>query len=478
MVDETLEPLSAAELADIDAQYKPFPAFADWPSTIPREDLWIRDFERFQEVSAHAAAEDLQKAQQIALRTAAFDTGAIEGLYPTDRGLTFTVATQASAWEQIVEEKDTNALALFKAQLAAFELVLDLATDHFPKITQTWIRRLHEEVTAAQSVYPVRTPAGVQEQPLPKGEYKRFPNHVKTADGQAHAYAPVELTQAEMQRLMDELDTAEFRGAHPILQASYTHYAIAAIHPFADGNGRVARAVASAYTYRAASIPLLVLAHHRDQYFSALSAADSGDARAFLEFIARVARDGLEMITESLIAAQSPQPDRVLAEFRELYLAQGDLSHQQLDQLANEFVELLLGSISQQVESLTMPDGVDIRWVGASGGGTGPLPEGFRAVVTPGARSVHVDFKAAAPGSAALQANLDVFVSTKSDTAATLVVRVRESGDQLTLGLADLNPQISSAARFRVESFVHRFIGNYLNQLLSRSKKRLRKLGY
>ena len=104
------------------------------------------------------------------MRTAAFDTGAIEGLYPTDLGgLTFTVATQAAAWEQEIVEPDENALELFKAQLEAFELVLDLATREFPKITQSWIRRIHEVVTAPQDTYVVITPVGPQEQALSQG---------------------------------------------------------------------------------------------------------------------------------------------------------------------------------------------------------------------------------------------------------------------------------------------------------------------
>jgi Fic family protein len=53
-----------------------------------------------------------------------------------------------------------------------------------------------------------------------------------------------------MARLVAELGSERFIKAHPIAQASYTHYCLAAIHPFADGNGRVARAVASTYLYR------------------------------------------------------------------------------------------------------------------------------------------------------------------------------------------------------------------------------------
>jgi Fic family protein len=63
-------------------------------------------------------------------------------------------------------------------------------------------------------------------------------------DGTIHAYAPVEVTGPEMHRLINELQTTEFEEADYVLQASYAHYALVSIDPFADGNGRVARALA------------------------------------------------------------------------------------------------------------------------------------------------------------------------------------------------------------------------------------------
>jgi Fic family protein len=477
-MEEAFKPISAAELADIDAQYVPFPSFSEWPTIVPRKELWDRDYERFMKVSAEASGEDLRTAQQIALRTAAFDTGAIEGLYPTDRGLTFTVATQAAAWEQEVEDRDSNALRLFEAQLEAFELVMDLVAEQFPKMTQSWVRRLHEVVTAEQETFVVHTPVGPQEQPLPRGSYKEHPNHVRTIDGAIHAYAPVGETQSEMQRLIDELEAEDFKRAHSILQSSYVHYALVAIHPFADGNGRVARAMASAYTYRSASVPLLVLAHHRDQYFAALSEADEGRPDPFVDFIARVSRDGLEMVTERLRAAQAAQPEEVLDAFREMYIAQGDLSHRQLDELANGFVDDLLGVIASQGESLDLPDGVKVEWMGGAGGDQGEVPDGFRSLVTPGPRYVQLDFEASAPGDAEIRDTIDVFVSTASDTATSVMVRARRTGDQLTFGQFDLSPHLSSAARLRMESFVRRIIGNILKELLEASKARLQQKGY
>jgi Fic family protein len=55
----------------------------------------------------------------------------------------------------------------------------------------------------------------------------------------------------EVPRLVDQLcDTMEHNDWHPALAAAWVHAALAAIHPFRDGNGRTARILASLVMYR------------------------------------------------------------------------------------------------------------------------------------------------------------------------------------------------------------------------------------
>jgi Fic family protein len=478
MVERVDITLDVSQVGEIDDQYVPFPPFSSWPTLVPREDLWDSVNRDLREVADQAGADDLRAAREVALRTAAFDSGAIEGLYKTDRGLTFTVATQALAWEAQVQEDSSDALSLFEGQLEAFELVIDLVAERYPKISQAWIRRLHEVVTAAQDTYVVHTAVGPQEQPLPKGVYKHHPNHVKLADGGVHAYAPVAMTQSEMQRLLDEIDTTEFQEAHPVLQASYAHYAFVVIHPFADGNGRVARALASVFTYRAASVPLLVLAHQRDEYFSSLGEADGGAPGAFIGFVGRSCRDAIEMVAESLRTAHAAKPEDVLSAFRRLYIAQGDLSHRQLDELANEAAARLVEMLNAQISQLSVPDGVEIEAIPGTGGGQRPIPEGFRSVVTPGPRSVHIGLHASPPANAVLNDVLQIFVSKDSDPATSLMIRATGSSDEIVFGQLDLLPDVSSSALLRLENFVRRILGEDLQSLLELARAELRQQGY
>jgi Fic family protein len=68
--------------------------------------------------------------------------------------------------------------------------------------------------------------------------------------------------------------------------AAQAHYDIAAIHPFRDGNGRVARLVLN-YVFRYFDLPYVVIPREeRDRYLDALEAANRGDMTLFTNFVA------------------------------------------------------------------------------------------------------------------------------------------------------------------------------------------------
>lgn len=234
-----------------------------------------------------ADTEVVDQSLQERLRAAAVDTGAIEGLYATDRGFTLSVAQQAISMDQAEVEKGGDFRANFEAQLEGFELALDAATTATP-LSEAFIRRLHEVTCAGQQTYRVLTPVGVQERRLVTGSYKTDPNHVQLGDGSFHAYAPVAQVADEMHRLVQQVRSVDFEAAHPVVQAAFAHHAFTWIHPFPDGNGRVARLLASIWLLRAASIPLWIEPTDRERYLDALAKADAGNAGTLIGLIGDV----------------------------------------------------------------------------------------------------------------------------------------------------------------------------------------------
>jgi Fic family protein len=205
-----------------DAAYKPFPSFGKWADVYVDEVRWNRYTAQLEELRS-ATPDLMSRSLEIVKRAAALDTGAIEGLYDTDRGFTFTVATQAAMWEDALGQRGPNVRPLFESQLRAYDFVLDLATHAVP-IAEAWIRQLHSVICSSQDTYHAWTELGWQDLLLPKGEYKHLPNHVVKADGAIHSYAPVDMTPTEMYRLIEELRSEAFQSAHPAAQASYAHY--------------------------------------------------------------------------------------------------------------------------------------------------------------------------------------------------------------------------------------------------------------
>src|SRR6185503_16736880 len=103
-------------LRQADSLYQSFPDFSALPT--PKEEnlqLWDHFVSRLEETRGNATPEALRTSVEVAVRAAAIDTGAIEGLYTVDRGFTMTVATQALAWEHALEEKGEKVRELFEA---------------------------------------------------------------------------------------------------------------------------------------------------------------------------------------------------------------------------------------------------------------------------------------------------------------------------------------------------------------------------
>ncbi len=94
--------------------------------------LWDEALALVAERRAGATEGDFGEMVERALRAAAVDTGAIEGLYTVDRGYTVSVLDAASAWQaEVAETKGPDVAALIGAQRRAYELALDAATGYF-----------------------------------------------------------------------------------------------------------------------------------------------------------------------------------------------------------------------------------------------------------------------------------------------------------------------------------------------------------
>lgn len=450
-----MPPAPPSSLESADSLYQGFPDFSTWGPLGPEDaDLWSRFAASLEERRKSATPEALKASVGVAIRAAALDTGAIEGLYTVDRGFTMTVALQGMAWEQMIEERGADVRELFEAQLQAYELVLDAVTNKLP-ITEAWIRALHETLCAPQETYRVLTASGWQEHELPKGQYKTQPNHVRLKDGSFHAYAPVDRVPMEMHRLIEQLRSPEFEAAHPVLQASWVHYAFVAIHPFADGNGRVARALASVYFYRAGSIPLLVFANQKLAYLDALHEADLRDLQPLIAFFRDRGIDTMQLAAESLRGSRLPAPESLGQTIKDHMLAWKQLDSERLENLAARLTEEFTQRFKNAFARLDLPSEVSLSVLDSPG----PL---YRRSSTKRVFWVQ-------PTYARAFIELAVAVRTFPGEAFPLRIEPDRNDDSLDVRPEDLIPEMSETLKLRLDNWADRQLARMLAELEGQS---------
>lgn len=458
-----------ADIHALDAAYKPFPTFEEWAAkTFVDTVRWNRYISALEKLTLGLPPDVLDRARTVAKRAAALDTGAIEGLYEVDRGFTYTVAFETATWEIALANKGEQVRPLFEAQIRAYDYVLSLAT-HAEPISEAAIRVLHEVVTDAQATYRVMTAVGPQEQSLPRGQYKDLANHVRTRRGVDHSYAPVDATPAEMARLVAELRTPAFVSAHPVLQATYAHYALVVIHPFADGNGRVARALASAFTYRKISMPIVVLSEHKNTYLDALESADLGNYEAFVDFMLARCLDTIELVSENVRAALVPAADKTLEAINALYVTKGGYTIEQVDNASSQFFNNFAKEIRKKFANFSGTP-VLTHLTFNPGHPSLALPGGYRYLLS-NPQILTVGFDSKAPAAASVRRAYVILVPKDPSGHDDVMVASWAPGprlfvnDKFTARMDELIPTFSGVLQIRMSMFLDRILAELLDQL-------------
>lgn len=454
--------------------YRPFPSFADWgfsewtsPAFGPFEQLLLESREG-------ATPEALAAAVRTATRYAAVDTGAIEGLYDTDRGFTRTIAIEATAWQASLEARGESTRRAIEDALRAYEMVLDAATRARP-VTEVWIRELHSVICASQETFTVLTATGPQAQPLPKGTYKTYPNSPTLPSGQVHAYAPVLDTAAEMGRLVRELNSGSFARAHPVVQSAYAHYAFVCIHPFADGNGRVARALASVYLYRRPGVPLIVFADQKTEYLDALELADGGHPASFVGFIEQRVLDAIELVRIHLRNRTAPPLSRSLDALASSLTGPGGLPHLEVDAVANRILSLVVSELSSQFAQVEAPS--VIATVNLRSGTPIEAPEGSRSVKAD-PRYVEVSLTVAEPVTKRVGSFIAAYPALQSPNLADFVVTTTSGQTPLQIHIREIHPSETEVLRLKLNAWIEVEVETLVSQLASIASETLKRTGY
>ncbi|MEO5339544.1 MAG: Fic family protein [Magnetococcus sp. MYC-9] len=251
----------------------------------------------------------------------AIETGLIERLYTWDRGVTEVLIEQGIEASLIAHRGGLTdgaahtAARIIQDQKHVVEGLFEFVKGERP-LSEHYIRQMHGEFTAHQEGVVVQTADGhVQEIALLRGEYKRLPNNPLRPDGsgQAHPYCPPEHVQQEMENLLGWFHAREQQGERPEVLSAFLHHRFTQIHPFQDGNGRVARALATIVFLKHGLFPLVIRESARTGYIEALEAADQGELKPLCDLFARNQKQSiLAALGLEQRVSQTQQPEAIL----------------------------------------------------------------------------------------------------------------------------------------------------------------------
>ncbi len=269
----------------------------DWRRLVDSDLHRVADYwnENREEPGAKGAIADFNERLK---REWAIETGLIERVYSLTRGIT-EVLIEHGLREELIPSSATDrdpglVFDMIQDHAAAVDGLFDFVKRE-RELSTSYIRELHSVLLAHQDTANARDIFGRRvEMPLAKGEYKKCPNNPVRPDGLVHEYCPPEQVASEMDQLLAMHHAHGEREVPPEVEAAWLHHRFTQIHPFQDGNGRVARALATLVTIRAGWFPLVVTDAGRPDYIDALEMADGGNLRPLVRLFAGIQRRAFE----------------------------------------------------------------------------------------------------------------------------------------------------------------------------------------
>lgn len=232
-------------------------------------------------------------------REHAIETGVIERLYDLKKGITETFIKEGFV-KSYLSHGDTNIPEgdLFNHlndHLDAVNFIFDVVKENRP-LTTGFIKELHHLVTRNQKFAEGRDQFGNKLKiDLLKGTYKVRDNNPTREDGTTIMYCPPEQVASEMDNLVNIYNGLVESEKHSLIITTWFHHAFTTIHPFQDGNGRIARLLTSLIFIKYGYFPFTVLREEaKVKYIQFLEDADEGNPQNLVNYFAEVQKRNIQ----------------------------------------------------------------------------------------------------------------------------------------------------------------------------------------
>ena len=315
---------------------------------------------------------NLKEFNERLVRRLSIETGIIEHLYELELGTTETLVAEGFL-EEHVSNASTNIeparlIDILRDHEAAITLVMD-GIGHQRDLTRGFMHEIHAVLTRNQLTYTGVDQFGRRhEVPLEPGKFKLNPNNPTRPDGLVHEYCPPEQVDSEVDRLLDYLQS--YKDEDPIVAAAWFHHRFTQIHPYTDGNGRVARTLTTLLLLRSELFPLVIDRSGRTDYIKALESADGGDLQPLVSLFVRLEKTAIlqalsidadseesyqRSVTDAMIDALSDR-FRQRSQKRQVDLSQVNAKARDFRGVAHTTIEMTLERLKVALAPLTAAD--------------------------------------------------------------------------------------------------------------------------
>jgi Fic family protein len=298
------------------------------------------------------------------------ETGQIEGVYDIDRGITQTLIERGIDADLIGNHPGQKPPELIAAIIHDHADVLE-GLFEFVKgdrpLSKSYVHELHAALLRHQDTSMMVDQFGsLFESKLSTGKYKEWPNNPKKADGSTHQYCRPEQVDSEMERLLTLHAEHKKKGVPVEIEAAWLHHRFTQIHPYQDGNGRVARALASLIFIKAGWFPVVVTREYRSSYIDALEVADENDLRSLIAFFVELEKGSLfEAVRATTDTIDATSVDEAIESAKKTLKSMGRKKDPAIWSKAKQMADRLLALAANRFHDIVH----GLRDVETSGGG-------------------------------------------------------------------------------------------------------------
>ena len=178
-------------------------------------------------------------------------------------------------------------------------------------LTESFIRNLHVMILRERfQSHAVTADGAPTTKWIEVGQYKTLPNHVQTSTGEIFPFAePIDVPY-KMRELVEYINgNSKATDIAHLVAAAKVHYDFVRIHPFDDGNGRMARLLMSLVLIGYGFPPAIIKTEDKENYFAALRQADGDQFNVFVEYIAGCVSASLKIMLAGARGESIEDPD-------------------------------------------------------------------------------------------------------------------------------------------------------------------------